>query len=126
MTKPKKLNKNQEKFLIALMESSSIIEASRQAGVSNVTGHTYLNDPTFKAEYARIRRDTFQMATNKLQQSAVQAVDVLNSVMLDEETPASSRVQSARAVLENAYKAYEQDDIKQRLEQLEELLNERY
>lgn len=120
-----KLTKNKEKFLIALMESNSISEACKKAGISTVTGHNYLNDPDFKALYNQTRRDTFQMATNKLQQSAVQAVDVLNSVMLDEETPASSRVQSARAVLENAYKAYEQDDIKQRLEQLEELLNER-
>ena len=107
------------------MESNSISEACKNAGFSTVTGHKYLNDPDFKALYNQTRRDTFQMATNKLQQSAVQAVDVLNSVMLDEETPASSRVQSARAVLENAYRAYEQDDIQQRLEQLEELLNER-
>lgn len=120
-----KLTKNKEKFLIALMESNSISEACKKAGISTVTGHSYLNDTDFKMIYNQTRRDTFQMATNKLQQSAVQAVDVLNSVMLDEETPASSRVQSARAVLENAYKAYEQDDIKQRLEQLEELLNER-
>ena len=120
-----KLTKNKEKFLIALMESNSISEACKNAGFSTVTGHKYLNDPDFKALYNQTRRDTFQMATNKLQQSAVQAVDVLNSVMLDEETPASSRVQSARAVLENAYRAYEQDDIQQRLEQLEELLNER-
>ena len=125
MTKLKKLNKNQEKFLIALMESTSIMEASKQAGVSNVTGHNYLNDPTFKAEYARIRRETFQLATNKLQQSAVQAVEVLNNIMVDDENPASSRVQASRAVLENAYKAYEMDDLQQRIEQLEELLNER-
>lgn len=121
----KKLSKKQDNFLIALMQSGTIVEACKQVGISNVTGHSYLNDPDFRTEYARLRRETFQLATNKLQQSAVQAVDVLNTIMIDEEAPASSRVQASRAIIDNAYKAYEMDDLQQRIEQLEVLLDER-
>lgn len=120
-----KLSKNKEKFLIALMSNSSIVEASKEAGITTQTGHNYLNDGDFKAEYARLRRETFNLATTKLQRSAIRAVEVLNDVMEDEETPPSSRVQSAKAILENSFRAYEQDDLQQRIEQLEELLNER-
>lgn len=42
---------------------------------------------------------------------------------IDNSTP-SARVQAARAVLENAYRSLELDDLQQRIEQLEERLTE--
>lgn len=119
-----KLRKNQEVFLIALMENSTILDACRQAGIASATGYKFLNDPIFKVEYARIRRETLALATNRLQKSAVKAVEVLDSVMSDEETPASARVQASRAILDNAYKAYELDDLAKRIEEMEGQLNE--
>ena len=120
-----KLAAKQEKFMIALMNTHTIVEACEQAGITNVTGHKYLNDSEFKAEYLKLRRETMQQATNKLQQAAVIAVETLENVMLDAEnsTP-SARVQAARTVLENAYRGLEIDDIQQRIEQLEKRLEE--
>lgn len=118
-----KLTAKQEKFIVALMQTNTVVDACKQSGITSNTGHKYLNDPIFKQEYLSVRRETMQQATNKLQQSAVLAVETLENVMIDAEnsTP-SARVQAARAVLENAYRSLELDDMQQRIEQLEERL----
>lgn len=120
-----KMTDNKEKFLLALLSNSTITEASKQVGISAQTGHQYLNEDDFKKKYAEVRRNTFNLATNKLQQSAVKAVEVLNELMTDKETPASTRVQASRAIIDNAYKAYELDDLQERLEEIEKTLKAR-
>ena len=121
-----KLSQRKEKFLLAYLNTNTIEEARKEAGISESSAYNYLNDPLFKAEYRNKRREIMQHVTSRLQHSATLAVDTLNEVMEDKEnsTP-SARVQSAKAVLENAYKAIELEDLAERIEQLEELLNER-
>lgn len=119
-----KITKKQETFLIYLMETSTIVEACSKAGIANGTGHKWLNDPTFKKEYNRLRRETLEMATNKLQQSAIQAVEILAAVMNDEETPATSRVHASKVILDNAFKSYSIFELEQRMGELEALLSE--
>ena len=120
-----KINAKQERFAVALMSTSTITEAYTMAKITNATAYKYLNDPDFNAYYMKLRREAMQQATNKLQQSAILAVETLENVMLDAEnsTP-SARVQAARTVLENAYRGLEIDDIQQRIEQLEKRLEE--
>lgn len=62
-----------------------------------------------------------QQVTGKLQQASDDAVKVLEDVMHDKEnsTP-SARVQSAKTVLEMAYRSIDIDDIQERIEELEE------
>lgn len=120
-----KINAKQERFAVALMSTSTITEAYTMAKITNSTAHKYLNDPGFKEYYMQLRREAMQQATNKLQQSAILAVETLENVMTDiENSTSSARVQAARAVLENAYRGLEVDDIQQRIEQLENKLNE--
>ena len=95
------------------------------AKITNSTAHKYLNDPGFNEYYMQLRREAMQQATNKLQQSAIRAVETLENVMADiENATSSARVQAARAVLENAYRGLEVDDSQQRIEQRENKLNE--
>lgn len=121
-----KLSAKKEKFLIAYLNANTVEDARREAGISQSSAYNYLNDPLFKAEYRKKRKEIMQHVTSRLQQSAVLAVDTLKEVMEDKEnsTP-SSRVQSARAVLENAYRGVEIEELSERVEQLEELLHER-
>lgn len=119
-----KLPRRQERFVIALLETNTITEACLLIGITTATGHKYLNDPEFKKYYMKLRQDTLQLATNKLQKAAVQAVEVLNEIMLDETASASSRVQSAKEILDKAYKSLEQETIVQRIDEMEQLINE--
>lgn len=117
-----KLSKKQEKFLVALLNSNSIVEASRKAEISSQTGHVYLNDPAFNSEYKKIRRQIFQFATNKLQQTVDEAVEVLKSVMLDDAEIGATKVSAARTIISNAFKSHELDELDERIQKLEELM----
>lgn len=116
------LTKKQEKFLIALLNSNSIVEASKKAGISNQTAHNYMNDDAFNKEYKRTRRQTFEFATNQLQQGLGEAGEVLRTIMNDDMENGNTRVQAARILMANAFKSHELDELDERIEALEELM----
>lgn len=119
------LKPKQEKFIISLMSKATTEEAIKDAGINRSTAYKYLRDPDFSNEYRRIRRETMQQVTSKLQNASFIAVETLLDVMADKElSTSSSRVQASRTVLENAYKGIEMDDLQQRIEQLEERLGD--
>lgn len=119
------LKPKQEKLIIALMSKATTEEAIKEAGINRSTAYKYLRDPDFSNEYRRIRRETMQQVTSKLQNASFIAVETLLDVMADKElSTSSSRVQASRTVLENAYKGIEMDDLQQRIEQLEERLGD--
>jgi len=119
------LKPKQEKFIISLMSKATTEEAIKDAGINRSTAYKYLRDSDFSNEYRRIRRETMQQVTSKLQNASFIAVETLLDVMADKElSTSSSRVQASRTVLENAYKGIEMDDLQQRIEQLEERLGD--
>jgi hypothetical protein len=119
-----KINPKQEKFIMALMATNTTEEAYKQVGIGQSTAYKYMADPSFKEEYLRMRRETMQQVTSKLQQSALIAVETLNNVMADSEnSTASARVQASKIILENAYRGLEMDDLLGKLEQLEKRLD---
>lgn len=119
-----KLSRNQEKFLIALMSNGTIKDASEQAGITTATAYKYLNDPDFKKEHRRIRREAFEQATSRLTQSIDEAVEVLRTVMKDDGEVGATRVQASRTILSNAFKSYELQEVNERLDNLEEIMKE--
>ena len=52
-----KISPKQEKFIMAIMTTSTTEEAYKKAGIAQSTAYKYLNDPVFKEEYRRIRRE---------------------------------------------------------------------
>lgn len=101
-------------------------DAYKHAGIAKKTALKYRNDPVFKQAYRQAKRDAMDLVTTQLQQSAMEAVRVLKDVMIDEDTPPTTRVQSARAILDNAYKGIELEDMAERLEQVEAFMEDRY
>ena len=120
----KKLSRNQEKFLIALMSSDTVAAASKKAGITTPTAYKYLNDPFFKQEHRKLRREKFEQATSKIVDSVDEAVEVLREVMADDEEVGATRVQAARTIIANAFKSYELREIEERLEEIEHALAE--
>ena len=119
-----KLNENQKKFIIAMLASKTIAEASEKARISTQTGYNYMNNQTVKEELKKLRRDSFEQATSKIVDSVDEAVEVLRSVMNDDEEVGATRVQAARTIIANAFKSYELQEIEERLENIEQLLAE--
>lgn len=114
------LNQRQEKFLRALFETDTIEKACDVAGINKNTGFKYLKDETFINEYRAIRRELMQQVTGRLQKASDEAVQVLEEVMKDKQNSTPSvRVQSAKTILDVAYRSLEIDDMQERIEKLE-------
>jgi hypothetical protein len=66
------------------------------------------------------RRAAFSQSIARLQQGSSAAATTLLKVMLDPNSPASTRVRAAESVLNHAAKAIELEDIEARVAALEE------
>ncbi|MGT2800413.1 hypothetical protein JavanS292_0005 [Streptococcus satellite phage Javan292] len=105
--------------MLALLESKSVEEAAKKAGIGRTTGHGYLKSLTFRRAYREARNNVMQQATALLQSASTEAVEVLREIMLDESVSPYARQQSARTILEFGYKAHENENILEVIEELE-------
>jgi hypothetical protein len=114
-----KLSPRQEAAVLAMLTARNLEEAARTAGVPGRTLHRWLKEPAFDAAYRRARRVAFSQAIARLQQMSSAAVTVLGKVLVDPNTPASTKVRAADSVLNHAAKAIEIEDIEVRVAALE-------
>ena len=112
-----------QKALIAILEADSIKEASEQSGISRASLFRFLQDPAFRKELSEARGRMVDIAVAKLSKACSAAVGVLVEIMKNRELSPSPRVTAAKGILDLAFKAGEIEDLKQRLEILEERLN---
>jgi hypothetical protein len=106
-----KFGRKKEQAIVALLTQRSVEDAGRTSGVSAKTLWRWLAIPEFRQDYLDARRQAFGQATARLQQASGAAVSILVSVMLDANTPASSRVRAAACVLDKAASAIELEDL---------------
>ncbi len=112
---PKETNK--EKVLIALVETSSIREAAKRAGIGEATIYRYLQDKEFLSEYRNARRQTVESAIAQMQNAAGDAVERLKELQYCENPAVAARC--AQIIFENSIKGMEMLDLSERLEILE-------
>jgi len=117
-----KFGRKKEEAIAALLTQPSIEQAARVAGIGSKTLLRWLKLPEFQAAYREARRAGFGQATARLQQASGAAASVLLKMMVDQNSPASSRVGAAQAVLDRAAKAIEIEDIEVRVTELERSL----
>lgn len=115
-----------EQAIIALLSHSSIGQAAKTAGISEVTLWRWIKDQEFQQAYREAKRRVVDQAISRLQQVCGEAVETLREIMTDPEKPTSSRVTAARAILEMAVKAVEIDDLASRVEKLERTIESNY
>ena len=108
---------NQTKALIALLETTSIVEASVKSGLSQETLYRYLRDKDFQKEFREARRATGDNAVSALQQATSEAVGTLRRNLSCGNAPVE--VRSAQIILEMSFKGIEMATILERLEALE-------
>ncbi len=114
-----KLGKKKSEAIVALLTQRTTEEAARMIGISCSTMFRWMVEPEFKTALREARRAAYGQATARLQQASSTAAAVLIKVMLDPETPASSRVRAAVSVLDHSAKAFELEDIEVRVSELE-------
>jgi hypothetical protein len=114
-----KFGRKKEQAIIALLSHRTIEEAARAIKVVPNTLLRWMKEPEFDAEYRSARRAAFGQSVARLQQASGAAVSTLLKLMVDPNTPASTRARCADSVLGHTAKAIELDDIEARVSALE-------
>ena len=79
-----------------------------------------MKDREFDAAYRDAKRAAFSQSIARMHQMSSAAVSTLGKIMVDPNTPASTRVRAADTILNHTSKAIETEDIVARLAALEE------
>ena len=117
-----KLGRKKEEAIAALLTQRNAEEAARVAKVGIRTLYRWQKDPVFDAAYRAARRAAFGQTVARLQQGSSAAATTLLKVMVDSNTPASTKVRAADSVLNHSTKAIEIEDILARVTELERTL----
>ncbi len=104
---------------MALLTQRNLDEAAHTAGIGTATMLRWQKLPEFQTAYRDARRAAHGQSVARLQQASGAAVSTLLKVMLDANTPASTKVRAADSVLNHSAKAIELEDIEVRVDQLE-------
>jgi len=114
-----KFGRKKEEAIAALLTQRNIEEAARTVGIGAQTLLRWLKVPEFETAYREARRAAFGQSIARLQQASSAAVSTLLKVMIDPNSPASTRVRAADSILDHAAKAIETEDIEVRVAELE-------
>jgi len=114
-----KFGRKKEEAIAALLTQRNTEEAARAVGIGSATLLRWLQIPEFQAAYRKARRDAHGQSIARLQQATSAAVSTLLKVMVDPNTPASTKVRAADSVLDHSAKSIEIEDLEVRLTELE-------
>lgn len=119
-----KLNNKQFDFLEALLSSSTIAEAARQADISEKTAYNYLADDAFSAEYLHYKRLSLKHIVTRLNDIALESLEILHEVAHDTEQTGTSRIRAVDIMLNYTFKGMQYEDMDKRIHELEKRLEE--
>jgi hypothetical protein len=114
-----KFSRKMEETVAALLTQKNQEEAARVAGISVATLLRWQKVPEFQKAYREARRAAHGQSIARLQHATSAAVSTLLKVMIDPNTPASTKVRAADSVLNHSAKAIEIEDIEVRVLELE-------
>lgn len=117
------LTRKQEAAILALISQPTMKEAATSAGVGETTLWRWLQQKDFQVAYQEARRESVKHAIAKLQNKTGEAVDVLAEIMNNSDANPFARVSAAKAIIEYSIKAVEVEDLAQRVEDLEAIMN---
>ena len=96
----------------------TIEAAAAKASLSVRTAYRRRADPAFVALVRSLRAELVQQATGQLLDGSRDAVAVLRALLADKELPPALRLAAAKAVLEQAQKWCETQDLSEQLQEL--------
>jgi hypothetical protein len=114
-----KFSRKMEEAVAALITQRNHEEAAKAVGIGTATLLRWQKQPEFQHAYRIARRAAHTQAIARLQQAASAAVSTLLKVMVDANTPASTKVRAADSVLNHSAKAIEIEDVDVRISELE-------
>ena len=116
----------QEEALSALLICPTIEGAAEKANISRTSVYNWLKEPSFQEELQRRRRGLISQALNGLAGVLDKAVEEMGRLLRDTHTTPQLRRLLCKDIIEFNLKASEIEDIKARIESLEETARSRY
>jgi transposase-like protein len=110
--------------ILALAGGDTVAAAARKARVTDRTVYRWLQEEGFREELAAARAEMFSRALGCMADGAVSGALVLRQLCL-KATSENVRLGAARALLELGPKLRESVELEQRLQALEQRLNDR-
>ena len=127
MSEKNKLNSNQAKAVVALLQCKTIGEAAEACGLNPRTLNRYFQDNDFMLALRDAEGAAVDKVTRRLIVLADKALDALESVL---EQPAQrgagNKRLAAAAILDHLVKLRNYNDVEKRLTELEVAINERH
>lgn len=118
------LSQKQRAFLNAMLVSKTVEEATEKAGIHRDTSYKYLNNDEWNEEYRKQRMALTDGLTNQLQQLGTQAIQTLEENLNDPEATPASKNTTAKTILDYIYSNHDREQIVERIEELERLIDE--
>ncbi len=115
---------NHEKLALHILTTSSIRDAAEKSGVSESTIYRLRKDPGFQEILTKIKDEMFQDTIQKSQGYCLEMLEVLRGIALNITATDSSRVSAARSILELGMTMYENENILEKLKELERRLED--
>lgn len=115
-----KFTRKKEEAIAALLTQRNLEEAAKSIGIGLQTLVRWMKIPEFERSYRDARRAAFGQSIARLQQASTAAVATLLKVMVDSNSPASTRVRAADSVLNYSKHAIEIEDVEVRVVALEQ------
>ena len=113
------LTKGQRRAIEALLNTKSVVEAAKAAGLGERTLYRYLSDPFFRQQLSAAEGDLIDQATRRLLALQGAALDTFEGVLASEEASDTVRLRAAQSVLDSLLKLRELRNIEARLVALE-------
>jgi hypothetical protein len=117
-----KFGRKKEEAIAALLSQRNLEEAAHAAGIGTRTLLRWMQVPEFSAAYRRAHWDAVSQSTARLQQATGAAASTLLKVMIDPNTPASTKVRAAECVLNHSAKQSRSKTLKSGSQELERSL----
>lgn len=107
-----------------LLAAPSIEEGCKQAKVGKATLYKWLKNETFRDEIRRLRQEIVTGALENLKANVTKATEALVG-LLDSQNE-TIRHRTAKDIIEFTQRAIENENLEERIENLERKMNERY
>ena len=93
-----------EEIIAALLSCGSISEAAARLNMAPRTIYDRMGYREFKAAYSAAKADIVRQAVLTMGRNLARAVDVVTEIMTDNGSPAATRLQAAKLIIDSAAK----------------------
>lgn len=114
-----KYNKKQIDFIFAMLNTGNVSKSCKIANITETTAFKYLKTD-LKKDLNTIRKTYIEENLKLLEYSIIKATNVIVEILDDSSCPKSTKLNASKTVLEYSLKIREQNEIIDRLKNIED------